>query len=144
MKNTICSWPSKPPIIITSLNTKYDIPSLKYTPPSATFFLESYNLCQGNCDRRNKSVPFFMPTVGNKVSKADIILKYAPPTWSKISHLQKIFIPSCKQCDIGSLFQTPKSPYLGRLQMPSQVSPNMFQVWGMWWKMHVLRRAILI
>lgn len=101
----------KPPTIIKSLKIRFNIFILKHMLPSAKFFVEYYDLCQGNGDRRNKSVHLFMPTVGNKVSisqhnSVDIILKYPPPTWSRISYLQKIFIPSCKQNYIDSLFQT--------------------------------------
>lgn len=88
-----------------------------------------------------------MPTVENKVdisqhNSDDIILTYPPPTWSRILYSQKIFIPSCKQYNIDSLFQTTQSPYLGRLQMPSQVSGNTLKKLGMWWKiLYILRRA---
>lgn len=117
------------PMFIMSLKIRCSIPIPKYTLPSAKLFLEYYDLCQGIGDRRDKSVHLFMPTVENKVSisqhnSVDIILKYPPPTRSMISHLRKIFIPSCKQYYSDSLFQTTKSPCLGRKQMPSQMSFN--------------------
>lgn len=79
-------------MLIMSLKIRYSIPIPKYTLPRAKLFLEYYDLCQGNGDRRDKSVHLFMPTVENKVSisqhnSVDIILKYPPPTRGMISHL---------------------------------------------------------
>lgn len=59
----------KTPMVIKKfykIKIRYNVPILKYTLPSAKFFLEHYDLCQGNGDRRNKSVHLFMPKLKTK------------------------------------------------------------------------------